>query len=197
MSRRVLRRERPSLISGSRFTRLRCGGRDRCGRRCRVQLPWFLGLWRISCSLPDAGYAFPTARPFGLAERCAPWVDPDAEGPARASHCRALAHLVARTATAVETVRPDSRGRSHRRMPERAQFIRSHFPRVASDPSPVRSRLGAERDPSFASHTSPTSCWPTASPRSLARSRELRQRDCQALERSSTGAGRPGIRGAC
>jgi hypothetical protein len=46
-------------------------------------------------------------------------------------------------------------------MPERAQFIRSHLPRVAADPSPVRSRLGAERDPSFASHANPTSLLPS------------------------------------
>ncbi|MDE3196359.1 MAG: hypothetical protein KGN84_08440, partial [Acidobacteriota bacterium] len=41
--------------------------------------------------------------------------------------------LVARTAAAIETVRPDSRSRSHRRMPERAQFIQSHLSRVAAD----------------------------------------------------------------
>jgi hypothetical protein len=41
--------------------------------------PWFLGLWRICRPLPNADYAFPTARPFGLTERCAPWVGPDAE----------------------------------------------------------------------------------------------------------------------
>ena len=42
-------------------------------------------------------------------------------------------------------------------MPKPAQCIRCHLPRVAADPSPVRSRLGAECDPSFASHASPTS----------------------------------------
>ena len=149
------------MISGSWFTRPRCGGRDSRGRRCCVHPPWFLGLWRISCPLHDAGYAFPTARPFRLAERCAPWVGPYAEGPARASHCRALAHLVARTAAAIETVRPDSRCRSHRRMPERAQFIRSHLSRVAADLSPVRSGLGAECDPNFAFHAYPTRLLPS------------------------------------
>jgi hypothetical protein len=42
-------------------------------------------------------------------------------------------------------------------MPERAKFIRPHLPGVASDPSPVRSLLGAERDLSFVSHAGPTS----------------------------------------
>lgn len=42
-----------------------------------------------------------------------------------------------------------------------AQFIRSHLPRVAADPSPVRSRLGAERDPRFASHANPNSLLPS------------------------------------
>jgi hypothetical protein len=37
-------------------------------------------------------------------------------------------------------------------MPESAQFTGSHLPRVASDRSPVRSRLNAERDLSFAPH---------------------------------------------
>ena len=50
-------------------------------------------------------------------------------------------------------------------MTERAQFIGSHLPRVASDPSPVWSRFGAERNLSFASHASPTSLlakgWPS------------------------------------
>jgi hypothetical protein len=45
-------------------------------------------------------------------------------------------------------------------MPKRAQFIRSHLPQVAADRSPVRSRLGAECDPSFASHASPTNLLP-------------------------------------
>jgi hypothetical protein len=70
---------RPSLISRSWSTRLLCGDRDRRGRRCCVHPPWFLGLWRICRPLPNADYAFPTARPFGLTERCAPWVGPDAE----------------------------------------------------------------------------------------------------------------------
>ena len=116
----VLPRERPSLISRSWFARLRPRGRDRSGRRCGGRPPWFLGLWRISCPLPDPGYAFPTARPFGFTERCAPWVGTGAKRPARASHRRALAHLVARTGAAIETMRPDNRCRSHRRMPERA-----------------------------------------------------------------------------
>src|SRR5271165_2956083 len=86
------------------FTRLRGAGRDRGGRRCCLHSPWFLGLWRISCPLHDAGYAFPTARPLRLAERCAPWAGPYAEGPTGAIQRRALAHLVARTAAAIETV---------------------------------------------------------------------------------------------
>ena len=58
-------------------------------------------------------------------------------------------------------------------MPERAQFIRSHLPRVAPDP-PVRSRLGAERDPSFASHASSTSLLAKkAGPPIPSRSREV------------------------
>jgi hypothetical protein len=40
-------------------------------------------------------------------------------------------------------------------MPESAQFTGSHLPRVASDRSPVRSRLNAERDLSFAPHEPP------------------------------------------
>ena len=47
-------------------------------------------------------------------------------------------------------------------MPKPAQCIRCHLPRVAADPSPVRSRLGAECDPSFASHASPTSLLKSA-----------------------------------
>ena len=116
------------------------------------------GNTKLNAIAHDAGYAFPTARPFGLAERCAPWVGSDAERPTRASYRRAFAHLVARTAAAIETVCPDNRCRSHRRMPKLAQFIRSHLTRVASDPSPVRSRLGAECDPSFTSHATPPAC---------------------------------------
>jgi hypothetical protein len=62
---------------------------------------------------------------------------------------RASAHFVARIAAAIETVRPDSRRRSDRCMPERAQLIGSHLPRVASDRSSVWSRLGAEHDASI------------------------------------------------
>jgi hypothetical protein len=57
-------------------------------------------------------------------------------------------------------------------MPKRAQFIRSHLPRVTSDPSPIRSRLGTERDLSFASHASPARVLAKNRRSVLSRSRE-------------------------
>ena len=77
---RLLRRECPSLISRSWSTRFCFRGRDRRGRRCCVRPPWFLGLWRISRPLPDAGYAFPTACPLGLTERARHGLAPKRKG---------------------------------------------------------------------------------------------------------------------
>jgi hypothetical protein len=53
--------------------------------------------------------AIRACRRLGRVRRCAPWVGSDAEGPTWAFYRRAFAHLVARTAAAIETVRPDSR----------------------------------------------------------------------------------------
>ena len=58
-------------------------------------------------------------------------------------------------------------------MTERTQFIGSHLPRVASDPSPVWSRFGAERNLSFASHASPTSLLAKGRPSVVFRSRNF------------------------
>ena len=58
-------------------------------------------------------------------------------------------------------------------MPERAQFIGSHLPRVASDPPPVWSRFGAERNLRLASHASPTRLLAKSRPSVVFRSRNF------------------------